>query len=199
MLIATGVVLMVKVIKSAVKCYKKKTKKTVGGKRKIYEYNQYLIPLKRSDKFGCDEEVFIIPQRQIQELIGEDISMAEEYLKSLGMNESHLDAYERELAELEWKHNELSKSYKELVSKHTKTNKRLRLEDERIKTLEADKEKLMKKLEEVSEIHKTLKRNYEHETQKNKVLEDELNIQKDKDIWTSLKSRLGSKKDGEGE
>ena len=71
--------------------------------------------------------------------------------------------------------------------------------DERIKTLEADKEKLMKKLEEVSEIHKTLKRNYDHETEKNKVLEEELNIQKDKDIWTSLKSRLGSKKDGEGD
>jgi hypothetical protein len=189
---------MVKVIKSAVKCYKKKTKKTVGGKRKIYEYNQYLVPLKRSDNFGCNEDVFIIPQRQIQELVGEDISM-EEYLENLGADDSHIDAYERELAELEWKHNELSKSYKELVSKHTKTNKKLRLEDERIKTLELDKEKLMKKLEEVSGIHKTLKKNYELETEKTKVLEDELNIQKDKDIWTSLKSRLGSKKDGEGD
>jgi hypothetical protein len=49
---------MVKVIKSAVKCYKKKTKKTVGGKRKIYEYNQYLIPLKRSDKFECERRSF---------------------------------------------------------------------------------------------------------------------------------------------
>ena len=63
---------MVKVIKSAVKCYKKKTKKTVGGKKKIYEYNQYLVPLKRSDKFECSEEVFIIPQNQIAELVGED-------------------------------------------------------------------------------------------------------------------------------
>lgn len=199
MLIATGAVLMVKVIKSAVKCYKKKTKKTVGGKRKIYEYNQYLVPLKRSDNFDCSEEVFIIPQGQIKELVGDDLSLAEDYLKNLGAKESHLDAYERELAELEWKHNELSKSYKELVSKHTKTNKKLRLGDERIKTLESDKEKLMKKLQEVSGIHKTLKKKYELETEKNKVLEDELNIQKDKDIWTSLKSRLGSKKDGEGD
>lgn len=190
---------MVKVIKSAVKCYKKKTKKTVGGKRKIYEYNQYLVPLKRSDNFDCSEEVFIIPQGQIKELVGDDLSLAEDYLKNLGAKESHLDAYERELAELEWKHNELSKSYKELVSKHTKTNKKLRLGGERIKTLESDKEKLMKKLQEVSGIHKTLKKKYELETEKNKVLEDELNIQKDKDIWTSLKSRLGSKKDGEGD
>ncbi len=199
MLIATGAVLMVKVIKSAVKCYKKKTKKTVGGKRKIYEYNQYLVPLKRSDKFECSEEVFIIPQRQIEELVGEDISMAEEYLKNLGVKDSNIEIYERELAELEWKHNELSKSYKELVSKHTKTNKKLRLEDERLKSLEEDKKKLMNKLEEVSGAYKTLKTNYELESEKNKVLEDELNIQKDKDIWTSLKSRLGSKKDGEGE
>jgi len=50
-------------------------------------------------------------------------------------------------------------------------------------------------LEEVSDIHKDLKKNYELETEKVKVLEEELN--KDKDIWTSLKSRLGSKKDGE--
>jgi len=57
----------------------------------------------------------------------------------------------------------------------------------------------MKKLEEVSGIYKTLKKNYELETEKNKVLEDEININKDKDIWTSLRSRLGSKKDGEGE
>ncbi len=73
------------------------------------------------------------------------------------------------------------------------------MEDERIKTLEEEKEKLMKKLEEISGAYKTLKTNYELESEKNKVLEDELNIQKDKDIWTSLKSRLGSKKDGEGE
>ena len=190
---------MVKVIKSAVKCYKKKTKKTVGGKRKIYEYNQYLVPLKRSDKFGCSEEVFIIPQRQIEELVGEDILLAEEYLKNLGVKDSNFEVYERELAELEWKHNELSKSYKELVSKHTKTNKKLRLEDERLKSLEEDKKKLMNKLEEVSGAYKTLKTNYELESEKNKVLEGELNIQKDKDLWTSLKSRLGSKKDGEGE
>jgi chromosome segregation ATPase len=186
---------MVKVIKSAVKCYKKKTKKTVGGKKKIYEYNQYLVPLKRSDKFECSEEVFIIPQKQIGELLGEDVSMAEDYLKNLGATNNHLEAYERELAELEWKHNELSKSYKELVSKNSKTNKKLRLETERVTILESDKKRLMSKLEEVSDIHKDLKKNYELETEKVKVLEEELN--KDKDIWTSLKSRLGSKKDGE--
>ncbi|MDD3985930.1 MAG: hypothetical protein PHY59_08700 [Methanobacterium sp.] len=187
---------MVKVIKSAVKCYKKKTKKTVGGKRKIYEYNQYLVPLKRSDKFECSEEVFIIPQRQIEELVGEDIAHAEEYLKNIGVEDSNFEVYERELAELEWKHNELSKSYKELVSKHTKTNKKLRLENERLKSLEEDKKKLMDKLGEISQAYKNLKTNYENELEKNKVLEEELN--KDKDIWTSLKSRLGSKKDGEG-
>jgi hypothetical protein len=83
------------------------------------------------------------------------------------------------------------------VSKHTKINKKLRLENERIKILEGDKEKLMKKLEEISNTHSDLKKKYEVETEKNKVLEDEVN--KDKDIWTTLKSRLGSKKDDEGD
>ena len=190
---------MVKVIKSAVKCYKKKTKKTVGGKRKIYEYNQYLVPLKRSDNFECSEDVFIMPQTEILELVGEDLSLAEEYLKNIGTKDNNIDAYERELAELEWKHNELSKSYKELVTKHTKTNKKLRVDNERINTLEDEKDKLMNKLKEISGLYKTLKNNYDLETEKNKVLEEELNIHKDKDIWTSLKSRLGSKKEGEGE
>ena len=40
---------MVKMVKSAVKCYKKKTKKNVAGQKKTYEYNQYLVPLKSSD------------------------------------------------------------------------------------------------------------------------------------------------------
>lgn len=188
---------MVKVVKSAVKCYKKKTKKTVSGKRKIYEYNQYLVPLKRSDNFTCSQDVFIIPQDEIQELVGEDTSVAEDFLKNLDVNDRNMDVYERELAELEWKHNELSKSYKELVSKHTKTNKKLRLENERIRVLEEEKQTLITKLEEIGGVYKTLKKDYELESEKNKVLEEELNIQKDKDIWTSLKSRLGSKKDGE--
>jgi hypothetical protein len=188
---------MVKVIKSAVKCYKKKTKKTVGGKRKTYEYNQYLVPLKTSDDLECNEEVFVIPQKHFEDM-GEDVSGVEEYLTVLGTKDTNIEAYERELAELEWKHNELSRSYKELVTKHTKTNQKLRLEDGRIRSLEDDKDKLMKKLEEISGLYKTLKGKYELENEKNKVLEEELNIQKDKDIWTSLKSRLGSKKD-EGE
>lgn len=188
---------MVKVVKSAVKCYKKKTKKTVSGKRKIYEYNQYLVPLKRSDNFDCSQDVFIIPQDEVQELVGEDLSVAEDFLKNLDVSGRNVDIYERELAELEWKHNELSKSYKELVSKHTKTNKKLRLEGERIAVLEGEKKKLMNKLEEIGEVYRTLKKNHQLETEKNKILEEELKIQKDKDIWTSFKSRLGSKKDGE--
>ena len=91
----------------------------------------------------------------------------------------------------------IKRSYKELVSKHTKTDKGLRNGLEQIKTLESDKKKLMIKLEELSGIYKALKRDYELETEKNKVLEQEINIQKDKDICYSLKNRLGSKKEGE--
>jgi chromosome segregation ATPase len=190
---------MVKIVKSAVKCYKKKTKKTVGGKRKIYEYNQYLVPLKRSDKFACDEDVFIIPKKQLEDLAGGDISAVENIFTSFDSKNVNIEAYERELAELEWKHNELSKSYKELVSKNTKTNKKLRLDDEKIKAIENENFNLKKDLNELKMLYKTLKQNFEIESQKNKANDEENNVQKDKDIWTSLKSRLGSKKDGEGD
>ena len=190
---------MVKVVKSAVKCYKKKTKKTVGGKRKIYEYNQYLVPLKRSDNFDCNEDVFIMPKKEIEELAGGNTSTVEEIFNSFDSKNSNIDAYEQELAELEWKHNELSKSYKELVSKNTKTNKKLRLNDERMKSLENENMILKKDLDNINGLYKSLKHNYEVLSQKNKANEEENNVQKDKDIWTSLKSRLGSKKDGEGD
>ncbi len=188
---------MVKIIKSAVKCYKKKTKKTVGGKRKIYEYNQYLVPLKRSDNFQCSEDVLIIPKSEIEDVALANKSTVNELFENLDAGNSNIDAYERELAELEWKHNELSKSYKELVSKHSKTNKRIRMDSERIKTLEDENNSLKKEFIELGKNYKTLKSRYEIETQKIKATEEE-NNQKD-DIWSSLKSRLGSKKDGEGD
>ncbi len=159
---------MVKVIKSAVKCYKKKTKKTVGGNTKIYEYNQYLVPLKRSDDFSCSEEVFIIPQSHIEDLVDGDVSQIGDILDNLGAKDENIDLYTREIAELEWKHNELSRSYKELVSKHTKTDKRLRNGIEQIRTLESDKKKLMTKLEELSGIYKNLKKDYELEQRRTK-------------------------------
>ena len=96
--------------------------------------------------------------------------MAEDYLKNLGATNSHLEAYERELAELEWKHNELSKSYKELVSKNSKNNKKLRLETEQVKILESDKARLMSKLEEVSDIHKIVKRTMNLKQKRSKFL-----------------------------
>ncbi|WP_052374343.1 hypothetical protein [Methanobacterium sp. SMA-27] len=99
-------------------------------------------------------------------------------IESLEMKESYLDAYEREIGELKWKYDELSKSYKELISKHAKANKRLRFEDERIKTLEVNKDKLTNKLEELNGIHKTLVKKYRLEIKKNKILRDKLNLLK---------------------
>ena len=48
-------------------------------------------------------------------------------------------------------------------------------------------------------MYRTLRQKFEIESQKNKENEEENSVPKDKDIWTSLKSRLGSKKDGEGD
>ncbi|UTB33551.1 MAG: hypothetical protein NKF70_04755 [Methanobacterium sp. ERen5] len=188
---------MVKVVKSAVKCYKKKTKKTVGGKRKVYEYNQYLVPLKRSDNFQCSEDVLIIPRSELEDLALANKTTVAEFFDNVGHGQNSIAAYERELAELEWKHNEISRSYKELVSKHSKTNKRIRLDGEKIKTLENENSTVQREFEALKRDHDELKSRFQLEFQKKKADEEE-NTQKD-DIWSSLKSRLGSKREGEGD
>ena len=188
---------MVKVVKSAVKCYKKKTKKTVGGKRKVYEYNQYLVPLKRSDNFQCSEDVLIIPRSEMEDLALANKTTVAEFFENVGYGKNSIAAYERELAELEWKHNELSRSYKELVSKHSKTNKRIRLDGEKITTLENENNAVQREFEALKKDHDELKSRFQLEFQKKKADEEE-NAQKD-DIWSSLKNRLGSKRDGEGD
>lgn len=183
---------MVKVIESAVKCYKKRTKKTVGGKKKTYEYNQYLIPLKKSDNMECSEKVFIIPQKQLNEFIGEEVSDLESYLDNMGLYQKSTVELEKELAKLEWKHNEMSKSYKAIVSKNAKTNKKLRLENERIKNLETMNSELSMHFEDKKREYQILKAEHDAEVEKNRILEDELKMQRDKDIWSTLKNRLSS-------
>ncbi|KAF5075584.1 hypothetical protein [Methanobacterium aggregans] len=183
---------MVRVIKSAVKCYKKKTKKTVGGKTKIYEYNQYLIPLKKSDDLECSEDVFILSQKQLNELTGREVSDLNDYFEDLKGYQGNVEEYENSIAELEWKKSELSKSYQDLVTKNAKTNKKLKLEAQRAKDLEETNQKILKGIEAKELKYQDLKKKYEFELEKNRVMEEEINLQKDKDIWSTLKSRLGS-------
>ena len=200
---------MVKLVKSAVKCYKKKTKKTVGGQRKTYEYNQYLVPLKRSDNLDCNMEVFIIPQDDLADLVdknGElkDISgKQDEY-------ESKLDQYEADFIDLEWKHSKLSKTYKELFSKHNKTRRMEKDLEERIKTLESDRDKLIAALKKERNLTERLKMeqsllgktspNAKNTSNSDKIKVTNENIKnkdvdEDKDIWTVLKSRLTKKEE----
>ncbi|MBI5679922.1 MAG: hypothetical protein HZC47_03375 [Methanobacterium sp.] len=192
---------MVQVIKTSVKCYKKKAKKTVGGKQKIYEYNQYLIPLKRSDNLECSEGVLIIPEKYFTELFGvEDTWSVKEYISKLKGVERNIGEYTKEFKDLEWKHNELSKSYKELLSKHTKYTKKYRMENEKINELEAintqlkaKNQELLSKLDSHGAEYKKLKQDYERESNKATILENELKPEKDKDFWSMLKNRLGKK------
>lgn len=186
---------MVQIIKTFVKCYKKKAKKTVGGKQKIYEYNQYLIPLKRSDNLECSEGVLIIPEKYFKELFGvEDTWAIKEYLSKLKGYERNIGEYKKEFKDLEWKHNELSKSYKELLSKYTKANKKFRLDKAKLEELEAENEELAKKFNLKDSEYQKLKENYERELNKATILEDELKPNEDKDFWAMLKNRI-SKKD----
>jgi DNA repair exonuclease SbcCD ATPase subunit len=192
---------MVQIIKTSVKCYKKKAKKTVGGKQKIYEYNQYLVPLKRADNLKCGEGVLIIPEQYFEELFGvEDTWSVKEYISKLKGYERNIGEYTKEFQDLKWKHNELSKSYKELLSKHTKYTKKYRMENEKISKLEAGAKELIAKNKELQaklmsrevELEK-LKQDYERESSKATILENELKPDKDKDFWSMLKNRIGKK------
>jgi hypothetical protein len=206
---------MAKLIKSSVKCYKKKTKKTVSGQKKTYEYNQYLVPLKTSDKLNCSMEVFIIPQDDLIDLLGEDGKIKEDFLGQSEKYKRRLTEYETELAELEWKHGELSRSYKELFKKHNKSRKRRQELEQRIEQSDNDNEKLTIALKKEKNDNQGLKTAYEQELKKNEILEEELNIQKNNDeigagkkvknnvdednketdIWKVLRSRLTKKEE----
>ncbi len=177
---------MVQIIKTAVKCYKKKAKKTVGGKQKVYEYNQYLIPLKRSDNLECKEGVLIIPEKYFKDLFGvEDTWGVKEYLSKLKGYEMSIDGYQKEFKELElqyqkefkdleWKHSTLSKSYKELLSKHTKATKQYKMETSGFSELEAKTEELAKQLESKDLEYKKLKEEYETALNNQNILEEAL-------------------------
>lgn len=203
---------MVKLVKSAVKCYKKKTKKTVGGQRKTYEYNQYLVPLKRSDNLDCSMEVFIIPQEDLSDLVDENGELKDLSGKQ-DEYESKLDQYEADFADLEWKHSKLSRTYKELFSKHNKTLKKEKALEDQIRSLESDREKLINALKKErrvteklkmeqqtddktsSEVKNTIKSDKvqgNSENIKNKDLDED---KEDKDIWTVLRSRLTKKEE----
>lgn len=203
---------MVKLVKSAVKCYKKKTKKTVGGQKKTYEYNQYLVPLKRSDNLDCSMEVFIIPQDDLADLVDENGELKDLSGKQ-NEYESKLEQYEADFIDLEWKHSKLSKTYKELFSKHNKTRRREKDLEERIKTLESDRDKLINALKKERNITEKLKMEQSllsktssdakktsksdkievnNENIRNKGLDEDKD---DKDIWTVLKSRLTKKEE----
>ena len=176
---------MAELIKSTVKCYKKKTKKTVGGEKKTYEYNQYQVPLKKSDNLVCEEEVFIIPQNYFEGLIEAEV---ESQLEDLEQHKEILVGYKKELADLEWKHNELSRSYKSLVSKNAQTNKKIRLVEEKNTNLERENRKFKNQLQQLMKDYKDLKE---------KIKGKDDSELKDVDILKQIRSRFSSSRDGE--
>ncbi|MEN6293377.1 MAG: hypothetical protein ABFD07_15360 [Methanobacterium sp.] len=201
---------MVQLIKTSVKCYKKRAKKTVGGKQKVYEYNQYLIPLKRSDNLECKEGVLIIPEKYFKELFGvEDTWAVKEYLSKLKGYEMSIEGYKKEFKELElryqkefkdleWKHSELSKSYKELLSKHTKATKLYKMDTSKLQELETKTEELAKQLELRDIEYNKLKEDYDLVLNMSSFIEEQINPDEDKpdedkDLWSMIKNRLGKK------
>jgi len=171
---------LVKLVKSQVKCYKKKTKKNVGGQKKTYEYNQYLVPLKRADNLDCSMDVFIIPQKDLKELIDEEGEL-KDISGQKDEHKRHLAEYEAELADLEWKHSQLSKSYKDLFKKHNKIRKKNQELKEKVETLESDRKKLINVLQKVkdartkenTEVPKTVPQKSVKQTSSGQVTEQE--------------------------
>ena len=82
----------------------------MAGKRRP-TYNQYLVPLKRSDNLDCSMEVFIIPQSDFKQYLDENGEFKDINVKKMTIR-CTWNHYKRELADLEWKHSQLSRSYK---------------------------------------------------------------------------------------
>jgi chromosome segregation ATPase len=183
-------VFMVKLIKSTVKCYRKKTKKTVGGKKKTYEYNQYLVPLKISDQLECSQDVFVVSESELQGMLDEEGQLVGDR-KEL---QRHIDVYQKELDELEWKHGELSRSYKELVAKNTKNNQQIRQLTAELENIHLQNQELENDLKIERENHEVLEKKHQLEVKKSQILEEELSKHKG-DFWTAIKSKLASKEE----
>jgi chromosome segregation ATPase len=181
---------MVKLIKSTVKCYRKKTKKTVGGKRKTYEYNQYLVPLKISDQLECNQDVFVVLEDELEGMLNEEGELVGDQ-KEL---HRHIDVYQKELDELEWKHGELSRSYKESVAKNTKNNQQIRTLTAEVENLRVNNQELEKDLKIERENHQILEKKHQLEVKKAQLLEEELSKHKG-DFWNAIKSKLASKEE----
>ncbi len=177
---------MAELVKSTVKCYKKKTKKTVGGESKTYEYNQYQVPLKKSDNLACSEEVFIIPHNQFEVIIEAELSAQQQDLRQ---HKGAISEFQKDLADLEWKHGELSRSYKELVSKNAKTNKLLKHEKEKSELFETLNTSLKEENLKLLNQLEILKMKYHTP----KATEDDSDLKKDQDIWKSIINRFSSK------
>jgi chromosome segregation ATPase len=179
-------------IKSAVKCYKKKTKKRVGGRRKTYQYYQYQVPLKKSDDLTCGEEVFIVPQKKFEHLIEVEVAA---HLQDFKSQHQSIAAYEKELAELEWKHGQLSKSYKELVAKynkkrktHEKDQKTLSSAMESIEVLKEQNKQFLKEIENKNDELRQIQNKYK-EIKKTPDGKKEDKTEKEKDFWSRFRGR----------
>lgn len=179
---------MVELVESTVKCYKKKTKKTVGGRKKTYEYNQYQVPLKKSDNLACSEEVFVIPQKQLEELIGVEV---EAHFQNFEPQQQSIAEYEKELAELEWKHGQLSKSYKELVNKHNKNLKTYKSAMELIEVMKEQNQQLGKEIENKNLELQKIRTKYETEVKKVQDEKNKEETQKEKDFWSVFRGKRG--------
>jgi hypothetical protein len=179
---------MVELIKSTVKCYKKKTKKTVGGRKKTYEYNQYQVPLKKSDNLSCSEEVLVIPQKQFEESIRVEV---EAHLQDSQPQQQSVAEYEKELAELEWKHGQLSKSYKELLVKYNKNRKTFESAMESIEVLKEQNQQMLREIENKNAELRQIKNKYKNKVEKPQDGKNKDETQKEKDFWSVFRGRRG--------
>lgn len=179
-------------MKSEVKCYLKKTRKKVGGRNKTYQYNQYLVPLKRSDNLQCSEEVFILPSNLLKDILGvaeiDSEFNLEEYLSQNKEYQMDISNYEKLYEDLEWKHRKLSKSYKELLDKYNKIIKTYKDAMERIEVVKEEKEQMKR---EVNETYQKLQELREKYDRLKKTKEEKEEKEKEKGFMSVFRGRLG--------
>jgi chromosome segregation ATPase len=149
-----------------------------------------LVPLKISDQLECSQDVLVVPENELEGMLDEEGELVGDQTEL----QRHIDVYQKELDELEWKHGELSRSYKELVAKNTKNNQQMRRLTSELENLRLNNQALEKDLEIERENNQALEKKHRLEVKKAELLEEELSKHRG-DFWTAIKSKLASKEE----
>lgn len=136
-----------KILIKQVKCTPKKTTQ----KGKVYNYNSYSIPLKKTDNFQCKDKVVVLLEDNLKKLFNIDnLTTLGEEIGKLSDNKDRLLELEGKLKTLKDKH---TKELTELQETHSTQLGNLTHDKEVVETeLKHTKERLLKEQKDTQEL-----------------------------------------------